>query len=63
MRSKETVVKGNQEFFRAKEAAVFLRVSEATVWRWSQIGKIAKGIKIGEKVTVWRRDDLMELLN
>jgi len=62
MKNKETLEVKPQEFYRAKEAAARLRIGVSTFWRWVQIGKIPKGKKIGERVTIWKRSDLLSLL-
>ena len=53
-----------QEFYRAKEAAAFLRVSEATVFKWVREGILPKGFKVaGGRITVWPRDVLLALVD
>ena len=57
-----TVQKEVQEYYRAKEAAKLLRVGESTWWRWVADGRIAPGKKIGPRCTVWRRADVLALV-
>lgn len=51
-----------QEYFRAKEAAKLLRIGESTFWRWVQQGRISQGTKLGPRVTVWRRAEVVALV-
>lgn len=57
------VQKETQEYYRAKEAAALLRVGLSTWWRWVQEGKIPAGTKLGPRVTVWRRSDVLALID
>jgi predicted DNA-binding transcriptional regulator AlpA len=51
-------VEQGKEFVRPRDAAAFLGIGEATLWRWTQLGKLPKGIKLSNRVTVWRRATL-----
>ena len=51
----------SQEYYRAREGAKLLRIGLSTFWRWVQQGRIPEGKKIGARVTVWRREDLLTL--
>lgn len=35
-----------------------LPFSPATLWRWVQVGKFPKPVKLGPRVTAWRIDDV-----
>ena len=63
MKNKEISEAKSQEFYRPKEAAALLCIGVSTFWRWVQIGKLPKGKKIGERTTIWKREDLLTLLN
>ena len=58
-----TIQKEAQEFFRAKEAAELLRIGLSTYWRWVADGRISRGTKLGPRVTVWRREEVLSLLD
>jgi len=47
---------------RAKDAAAFLGIGLSTFWRWVQEGRIAKGVHLSARATVWRRTDLEQFL-
>ena len=47
---------------RSKDAAALLGISQSTLWRWSKNG-LLHPIRIGQRVTVWKRSELEELLN
>ncbi len=38
---------------RAKETAQYLGIAKPTLYRWIEQGKLPKGKKLGERVTVW----------
>ena len=63
MENKKILEAKPQEFYRSKEAAALLCIGVSTFWRWVQIGKLPKGKKIGERTTIWKRDDLLTLLD
>ena len=58
-----TIQRETQEYYRAKEAAKLLRIGESTWWRWVQLGRLPKGKKLGPRVTVWRRADVLALID
>ena len=45
-------------YIRAKALAPLLGISVVTLWRWSATGKIPRPIKLGERVTAWRAEDI-----
>lgn len=47
---------------RAKDAAAFLGIGISTWWRWCGEGRAPKGIKLGPRVTVWRKTDIESIL-
>jgi len=63
MKNEDALEPKIKEFYRPNEAAALLCIGVATFWRWVQIGKLPKGKKIGERVTIWKRSDLLSLLD
>ncbi len=45
-------------YIRAKALAPLLGISVVTLWRWSSAGKMPKPVKLGERVTAWRAEDI-----
>lgn len=45
-------------YIRAKVLAPLLGISVVTLWRWSATGRIPRPIKLGERVTAWRAEDI-----
>ncbi|MDR2574609.1 MAG: helix-turn-helix domain-containing protein [Desulfovibrio sp.] len=43
---------------RPKNAAAYLGLAESTFWRWVQLGRLPRGIRLSARATVWRRSDL-----
>lgn len=58
-----TIQKEVQEHYRAKEGAKLLCIGESTYWKWVKDGRLPPGIKIGPRVTVWKRSDLLALID
>lgn len=46
------------KYIRAKTIAEDKGVSVSTVWRWVQAGILPKPIKLTNRTTVWRADDI-----
>ena len=50
-------------WLRAKQiAGPLLPISNSTWWEWVKIGKAPRGFKISGRITVWRRDDVLALM-
>lgn len=47
---------------RAKGCASFFGVSECTWWRWTREGRTPKPIKLGSRVTVWKRSEVLAMM-
>lgn len=47
----------SKENFRAKEAAVYVGVSQATIWNYAKQGLLTP-IKISARVTIFKKSDL-----
>ena len=46
------------KLIRCKELAAMLGVSKATVWRMVRDGRLPKPLKLGERITAWRLDEV-----
>ena len=49
-------------YLRAKEIANMLSIGKSTWWLWVKQGKAPKGIKLGNRVTVWDRTTILSFL-
>lgn len=58
-----TYVLPMEGYIRAKALAPLLGVAVVTLWRWSAAGKIPKPVKIGERVTAWRVEEVRNWMN
>lgn len=50
-------------FVRVDTLAKVLDISVVTVWRWSARGKLPKPIKLSERCTVWRAEEIRHWMN
>lgn len=46
------------KYVRAKQIAKDKGISVSTVWRWVQVGILPKPIKLTNRTTVWRAEDV-----
>lgn len=46
------------KYVRAKQIADDKNISISTVWRWVQAGILPKPIKLTNRMTVWRAEDI-----
>lgn len=46
------------EYLRVKSVAQMLNISASTVWRWANEGLLPKPIKLTNRTTVWRADEV-----
>lgn len=54
---------GFQAALRPKQAAEYVGISIATIWRWAKVRPdFPRPRKIGPNATVWMRDDLDSFL-
>lgn len=51
------------EFYRVKDMVRRLQIGESTVWRWAREGKLPEPIRLGRRVTVWRKKDVEAFLD
>ncbi|WP_309266493.1 helix-turn-helix transcriptional regulator [Aeromonas salmonicida] len=50
-------------YIRANALAPLLGIAVVTLWRWSATGKIPKPVKLGERVTAWRAEEVRSWMN
>lgn len=50
------------ESFRVKDLAKRLGIGESTIWRWVSEGRFPEPIRLGRRITVWKREDIEEFL-
>lgn len=51
------------KLLRAKQCAEIMGFSVPTWWVWVRSGKAPKGTAISESMTVWRSDEIQELID
>lgn len=50
-------------WLRAKQiCGPILPISRSTWWEWAKTGKVPRGVKISSRVTVWRLEDVMAVV-
>ena len=49
-------------FLRVPQILKLIPIGRSTWWRWIADGKAPKGIKLGEKTTVWKAEDINALI-
>ncbi|MBZ6068128.1 helix-turn-helix transcriptional regulator [Aeromonas schubertii] len=50
-------------FVRVGTLARVLGVAVVTVWRWSANGKLPQPVKLSERVTAWKAEDIRNWIN
>ena len=50
----------SNRYLRVHEVAQMLSINKSTVWAWNKKGDFPKGIKLSERVTVWRLSEIEE---
>lgn len=45
-------------FIRISEVLQRVPVSRSTIWRWVKVGKFPAPVKLSERITAWRLDDV-----
>ncbi len=48
---------------RDKQIYPFFGIGRSTWWKWVKEGKAPPGLKLGTRTTVWRAEDIRELLD
>jgi len=49
-------------YIRVRSVAKRLDVSEATVWRWVNEGKLPVPLRPTKRTTIWREDDITQAI-
>lgn len=49
-------------FLRLPQVLALIPISRSTWWTGIRAGKFPKGIKLGDKTTVWRAEDIRALI-
>jgi predicted DNA-binding transcriptional regulator AlpA len=49
-------------YLRLKEVLKIIPVSKSTWWAGIKTGRFPKGIKLSERITAWRVEDIRELV-
>ena len=47
---------------RPDELAEWLGVCRSTIWKWTRKGKLPRPIRISDKITAWKREDIEQWL-
>lgn len=50
------------EFVRTTQLAAWLDVDPKTLYRWADEGRLPKPIKLGQRIRVWRVEDVRQAL-
>ncbi len=48
----------NSKFLRVKQISNLLSIGRSTWWAWVKEGKAPAGIKFGNRITVWKAEDI-----
>jgi len=48
----------SEGFIRVGTLAAILGVSVATVWRWSSDSRLPKPLKLADRITVWKAEEV-----
>lgn len=48
-----------EQLLRAWDVAKLLGISIPTVWRWTREGKLPQPMKITQRITVWRKTEII----
>ena len=49
-------------FIREKHILELIPVAHSTLWEWVSSGKFPAPLKLSERVTVWKREDVEEFI-
>lgn len=53
----------SEGFVRVGTLAKLLGIAVVTVWRWAASGKLPQPVKLSERVTAWRAEDIRDWMN
>jgi predicted DNA-binding transcriptional regulator AlpA len=56
-------IESPQPLLRLPEILKLIPIGASSWWRWVAEGKAPKGIKLGPKTTVWRSNEIAELID
>lgn len=51
------------QYLRVKQIAQLLSIGKSTWWLWVKTGKAPAGIKFGNRVTVWKSEDIQAFVD
>ena len=60
---KETSNLNGKEWFRVKDLSQILSMGESTIWKMVRNNNFPKPQKITERLTIWRRQDILDWVN
>lgn len=63
MKKNSAVELPREGFIRVGTLAKVLDVAVVTVWRWSAKGKLPQPVKLSERVTAWRAEEVRAWMN
>jgi len=47
-----------KQYMRVKQVAEAIGISKSSVWRWSSEGRLPKPIKLTNRTTVWKSEEV-----
>ena len=53
----------NEGLLREKQVLKLIPISKSWLWRCVKVGKFPKPVKLGPKITVWRKADIQAILD
>lgn len=59
MATDKKIFSPEEQLLRAWDVAKLLGVSIPTVWRWTREGKLPQPMKITQRITVWRKTEII----
>lgn len=60
MRSQHVTALPAEGFVRVGVLSKMLGVAVVTIWRWTANGRLPKPVKLSERVTAWRVEDIRQ---
>jgi excisionase family DNA binding protein len=52
-----------QGFLRVKQIIKLLGIGKSTFYTWVKEGRISKGIKLGERIRVWKAEEIYTFID
>ena len=56
--NQQAITLPSEGFIRVNPLSKILGIAVVTCWRWSAQGKLPKPVKLSERVTAWRAEDI-----